>query len=169
MAKYIDEKTHCLRYVLKNRRNGDVFFVIVFKLLFGRELEETLDSQHHHGRKKEERNPSDSDGLPNQAQLMSSENQQPGEPKNIERGQQKERAQSQLGDAQGPDPESGESNTANTLAESVLSVLAAIGFGQEQDETASKRDDGLNMDDQISDEAVEHVSDKNVEEFLRRS
>lgn len=32
MIKYIDEKTHELRYVLKNRRTGDVYFVVLFTL-----------------------------------------------------------------------------------------------------------------------------------------
>ncbi|KAK2778538.1 hypothetical protein FQN52_002715 [Onygenales sp. PD_12] len=33
VAKYINEKNHSLRYVLKNRRTGDVYFVVVFTLL----------------------------------------------------------------------------------------------------------------------------------------
>jgi hypothetical protein len=44
VAKYIDEKTHHLRYVLKNRGTGEVLFVVFFKLLFGEELERTLES-----------------------------------------------------------------------------------------------------------------------------
>lgn len=42
VAKYIDEKTHHLRFVLKNRATEDVLFVVFFKLLFGMELEERL-------------------------------------------------------------------------------------------------------------------------------
>ncbi|PGH03043.1 hypothetical protein AJ79_07476 [Helicocarpus griseus UAMH5409] len=33
VAKYIDEKNHQLRYVLKNKRTGDVYFVLTFTLL----------------------------------------------------------------------------------------------------------------------------------------
>jgi hypothetical protein len=33
VIKYVDEKTHELRYVLKNRRTGDVYFVILFTLV----------------------------------------------------------------------------------------------------------------------------------------
>jgi hypothetical protein len=51
VAKYIDEKTHHLRYVLKNRATDEVFFVVFFKLLFGQELEWTLDERK--GEKKE--------------------------------------------------------------------------------------------------------------------
>ncbi|KAH8722951.1 hypothetical protein GQ44DRAFT_621622 [Phaeosphaeriaceae sp. PMI808] len=42
VVKYIDEKTHYLRFVLKNRRTDESLFVVIFKLLFGDELEKTL-------------------------------------------------------------------------------------------------------------------------------
>ncbi|KAI9739602.1 MAG: hypothetical protein M1834_006320 [Cirrosporium novae-zelandiae] len=38
VIKYIDEKSHTLRYVLKHRQTTDVYFVVVFTLLFGEEL-----------------------------------------------------------------------------------------------------------------------------------
>lgn len=31
--KYIDEKNHDLRYVLKNRQTGEVYFVVLFTLV----------------------------------------------------------------------------------------------------------------------------------------
>jgi hypothetical protein len=34
VLKYVDEKNHELRYVLKNKKTGDVIFVILFTLLF---------------------------------------------------------------------------------------------------------------------------------------
>lgn len=37
VVKYVDEKTHHLRYVLRNRRSGKVLFVVMFKLLFREE------------------------------------------------------------------------------------------------------------------------------------
>jgi hypothetical protein len=42
VAKYVDEKTHHLRYVLRNRKTEEVLFVVFFKLLFGQELDDTL-------------------------------------------------------------------------------------------------------------------------------
>lgn len=33
VTRYIDEKNHELRYVLKNRRTGDVYFVVMFTLI----------------------------------------------------------------------------------------------------------------------------------------
>jgi len=43
VLKYIDDKTHKLRYVFKNKESGDVFFVVVFSLLFGEELQAALE------------------------------------------------------------------------------------------------------------------------------
>ncbi|KNG50805.1 duf1769-domain-containing protein [Stemphylium lycopersici] len=45
VARYVDEKTHHLRYVLRNRTTEEVLFVVIFKLLFGQELEETLERE----------------------------------------------------------------------------------------------------------------------------
>lgn len=43
VVKYIDDKTHQLRYVLKDRSTGEVLFVVIFTLLFGQKLEDTLE------------------------------------------------------------------------------------------------------------------------------
>lgn len=45
VAKYIDEKTHHLRFVMKNRSTEEALFVVFFKLLFGQELENMLDNK----------------------------------------------------------------------------------------------------------------------------
>ncbi|KAF2732569.1 DUF1769-domain-containing protein, partial [Polyplosphaeria fusca] len=45
VVKYIDDKTHQLRFVLKNRRTEEVLFVVIFNLLFGEELQAHLDSE----------------------------------------------------------------------------------------------------------------------------
>ncbi|KAF2102157.1 DUF1769-domain-containing protein, partial [Rhizodiscina lignyota] len=42
VARYIDEKTHTLRYVLKNKKTGEVYFCVLFTLLFGQELQNAL-------------------------------------------------------------------------------------------------------------------------------
>jgi len=42
VMKYIDDKTHRLRYVFKNRETEEVYFVVVFSLLFGEELAEAV-------------------------------------------------------------------------------------------------------------------------------
>lgn len=45
VAKYVDEKTHHLRYVLKNRKTDQVLIVVIFRLLFGKELKEVLEQE----------------------------------------------------------------------------------------------------------------------------
>lgn len=45
VAKYIDEKTHHLRFVLKNKTTEEVLFVVFFRLLFGKELDERLENE----------------------------------------------------------------------------------------------------------------------------
>lgn len=51
IARYIDEKTHHLRFVVKNRASNEPLFVVFFKLLFGKELDDMLESRK--GEKKE--------------------------------------------------------------------------------------------------------------------
>lgn len=49
VLKYIGDKTHCLRYVFKNRETGEVYFNVNFTLLWGEQLWEALkkDEQNH--------------------------------------------------------------------------------------------------------------------------
>ena len=42
VIKYIDEKSHTLRYVFKNRETGDVYLCINFNLLWGEQLQRAL-------------------------------------------------------------------------------------------------------------------------------
>ncbi|KAF3480641.1 uncharacterized protein GIQ15_05988 [Arthroderma uncinatum] len=39
VTKYIDEKNHELRYILKNKATGDIYFVVLFTLLIGTETQ----------------------------------------------------------------------------------------------------------------------------------
>ncbi|KAK5109877.1 hypothetical protein LTR62_006484 [Meristemomyces frigidus] len=44
VIKYIDQKSHCLRYVFKNRKTGDVYFSVHIHLLWGEKLQEAIQS-----------------------------------------------------------------------------------------------------------------------------
>jgi Protein of unknown function (DUF1769) len=46
VIKYVDEKTHELRYVLKNRITDDIYAVVLFSLLFGDERDEVGQKDH---------------------------------------------------------------------------------------------------------------------------
>ncbi|GAB7357310.1 hypothetical protein MBLNU459_g8272t1 [Dothideomycetes sp. NU459] len=42
VLRYINNQTHTLRFVMKNRKTGEAYLVVSFKLLFGDELEQAL-------------------------------------------------------------------------------------------------------------------------------
>jgi hypothetical protein len=46
VIKYINDKTHNLRYVFKNRVTDEIYFVVVITLLFGEELEQALKEEN---------------------------------------------------------------------------------------------------------------------------
>lgn len=51
VIKYVDAKTHELRYVLRNRMTDDIYAVVLFSLLFGDERDTVFQSDHpplHH-------------------------------------------------------------------------------------------------------------------------
>jgi hypothetical protein len=43
VLKYVDDKTHKLRYVFMNKEKEEVYFVVIFSLLHGEELQEKAD------------------------------------------------------------------------------------------------------------------------------
>ncbi|KAK5111710.1 hypothetical protein LTR85_011755 [Meristemomyces frigidus] len=43
VIKYVDQKSHCLRYVFKNRGTGDIYFNVNFHLLWGEKLERAVE------------------------------------------------------------------------------------------------------------------------------
>ena len=43
VIKYVDQKSHSLRYVFKNRKSGDVYINVNIHLLFGEQLKRALD------------------------------------------------------------------------------------------------------------------------------
>lgn len=50
VLKWVDDKSHKLRYTCKNRCTGEVLFVVVFTLLFGEELDKALAEEKAGGR-----------------------------------------------------------------------------------------------------------------------
>ncbi|KAI9683282.1 MAG: hypothetical protein M1822_006147 [Bathelium mastoideum] len=187
VAKYIDEKTHCLRYVLKNRRTGDLLFVVIFKLIFGQELQETLNAQNQKDEQKD--------------RVGDHEESEQVDPISLEKSQSAEREKVETGDDAPSEPSRQEENhpskaenatdinqhssksgthgpmispiydTAKILATSITSVFAALGFGgdsgQEQPEKDEQPEEGRRTNDKIPNTDVENMSDAKVEEFLK--
>lgn len=44
--RYINDKTHHLRYVFKNRKTGDLYFVVIFTLLFADDVDRALEEEN---------------------------------------------------------------------------------------------------------------------------
>lgn len=171
VAKYVDEKTHHLRFVLKNRESNEVMFVVFFKLLFGKELEETLSIEERI-----------KDGT-NEPQTAKIESQVRPE-QEITTAKEKPRHQSTqreiLGGSQAPSfqepsgfkaPESytrvddGDytlNAAANMLAQSISAAFGAMGFGNK-----SESDDGSDAPPRIHGKLMEDIDDKAVEGHLR--
>lgn len=45
MIRYVNDKTHKLRYVFKHAKTGDLYFVVIMTLLFGEELEKAKEDE----------------------------------------------------------------------------------------------------------------------------
>jgi len=45
VIKYVDQKSHCLRYVFKNRESGDVYLNVDLRLLWGDDLAKALEAE----------------------------------------------------------------------------------------------------------------------------
>jgi len=45
VIKYINNKSHTLRYVFKNRSTGDLYFCVFFTLLFGQDVKDALRAE----------------------------------------------------------------------------------------------------------------------------
>lgn len=81
VIKYIDEKSHRLRYVFKNRKTGDVYFCVNLNLLWGEELKAAMEDEQkqvekHAGAEKVEVNGhADESSAPN-SETHSSEKEQ---------------------------------------------------------------------------------------------
>ena len=45
VARYINDRTHHLRYVFKNRKTGDLYFVVTFTLLFADDVDRALEDE----------------------------------------------------------------------------------------------------------------------------
>jgi hypothetical protein len=50
VIKYINDKTHNLRYVFKNTATKEVYFVVVITLLFGEDLQQALREEDERSR-----------------------------------------------------------------------------------------------------------------------
>lgn len=164
VVRYIDNKTHQLRYVLKNRGTDEVLFVVIFTLLFGQKLEDTLDSEKKaNGQETAQTEPA------LQRPDTSSSNETPT-PSSRSRS-----SSAPDSDVEGADRETRQerATAASTLAGSIYSGFAALGFGRSasmsSSDTTSKSTSPERKKEQRKplEERVEEMDESKVEEFLK--
>lgn len=172
VAKYVDEKTHHLRFVLKSRESGEVLFVVFFKLLFGQELDDTLASLEPRPNVTASQTDGSDTEIINQALNPDPPRQQPTE-REIPRGTQARPFREPPGFAP-PKPFVRDAPSdyilnaaANTLAQSVAAAFNALGFGRASDADAgsgrsgdisSSRSDTKPVDSRSDTEPTDSIS-----------
>lgn len=180
VARYIDEKTHHLRYVLKNRNTGEVLIVVIFKLLYGKELNEVLEQE-----KSNESVPStvaadgsrqdrDHDELTKghttekdggyARRRASTPTDIPGE-----RGPE---AANPYHDNQNDQSYAGQATAAvSSLSSTVFAAYKALGFGNSSpsasDSDASSRNSSPHSSGQSTATKIDNIDNKTVERFLQ--
>lgn len=153
VAKYIDEKTHHLRFVLKSRSNGEVVFVVFFKLLFGEELENTLkEGGQSADRKSKDQSQTVGAGVESQpVQATATEAEEPRRKSTQREILGGSRAPSFQEPSGFPAPDSytranedgsALSSAANTFAQSISAAFGALGFGKWSDTETNSSSDG---------------------------
>ncbi|ORY17521.1 hypothetical protein BCR34DRAFT_555599 [Clohesyomyces aquaticus] len=180
VVRYIDEKTHALRYVLKNRATGEVLFVVIFTLLFGKELEEAMGPQQAEAKGVEPESASEA----TRERIPSVELTRPETASSSETPAPSSRA-STPASSDSDDPE--RLSAATTLANSIYSSFAYLGFGRaesssESSSAPSSKNSSPERTRQTSDKLrrrsfensrtelsgrVDALSDGQVEDFLR--
>jgi len=175
VAKYVDEKTHDLRFVLKSRASGEVVFVVFFKLLFGQELEKTLkegvQNANATSADQSQAATTGTETRPEQATITDA-----AEPRRI--SMQRE----VLGGSRAPsfrepsgfkapesytrDDESGSvlGSTANTIADSISAAFAALGFGSWSAPETNSRSDGP---PRIHGKPLDQLDSSAVKEYMK--
>lgn len=176
VAKYIDEKTHHLRYVLKNRSTNEVLFVVFFKLLFGEELDKTLEAKK--GEKdRPERKVERKEKVPAVGDRSGSTSEDPGSGKKmtteVETEQPHAKAQTPVVQDTSDEDESSYSATAavTSLSNTIYAVFIAMGLWDEASSSSDSEGPSRSNSPQPSgrslDSRVDNMNDATVEQYLQ--
>ncbi|KAH7381257.1 hypothetical protein DE146DRAFT_624421 [Phaeosphaeria sp. MPI-PUGE-AT-0046c] len=172
VAKYIDEKTHHLRYVLRNRSSGDVLFVVFFKLLFGEELERTLEERK--GEKEEvERQRMESV----QASADETGNRAPVQDVNVDGGidaRPQTQPKPRVAEVESDEDDSGYSASAavTSLSNNIYAAFVAMGLWDEPSSSSSEseaqsREPSPQRSGRSLESRVDDMDDATVEKYLQ--
>jgi hypothetical protein len=180
VAKYIDEKTHHLRYVLKNRSSGKVLFVVLFKLLFGEELDRTLESrkgEEEESEKKTVRVGDDEENPKSEAHGRREHNipMHDGAAARVQTEQKPAQSMPPAAGDESEDEDSGSSATAavTSLSNNIYAAFVAMGFwddttsSSESESESSSREPSPKPSGQSLESRVDDMDDATVEKYLQ--
>ncbi|EUC42518.1 hypothetical protein COCMIDRAFT_28853 [Bipolaris oryzae ATCC 44560] len=192
VARYVDEKTHHLRYVLRNRKTEEALLVVIFRLLYGKELEATLEQEKENGNmpaapetvtSQSGENSTGHDGQTKaspveEAERTTSQSPPAGTEPNVAKPERPEptTTESSATDSEHDDRNGqgyiGQASTAiSSLTSSVVAVYAALGFkyssSSTSDSEASNRSRSPQPSDQSMDARIDDMDNETVEKFLR--
>jgi hypothetical protein len=187
VARYVDEKTHHLRYVLRNRGTGEVLFVVVFQLLFGRELVDMLEQEKRKSVSvgvDEKRKSTGHDTLTKVCAAEESE-RRASQQEALALESKKQPAARQLPQSTGSEPErlaadldakdqsyyDQATSAASSLATSVAAVYAALGFGNSSSSSSGSETSSRSSSPQPGQRSmhtkIEQMDDATVERYLQ--
>ncbi|KAH7074126.1 hypothetical protein FB567DRAFT_453309 [Paraphoma chrysanthemicola] len=178
VAKYIDEKTHHLRYVMRNRATDEVCFVVVFRLLFGRELEEVVEGKKEEGEGKGDLE----QGMRSAEETSSQNSKDPGvveaekskESQRIEEKDAAENKASRNAEPEVDEDDAGYSATAavTSLSNTIYAAITAMGLWDDTSSSSSEsgepsRDPSPHASGRSLEAQVDDMDDATVEKYLQ--
>jgi hypothetical protein len=169
VVRYIDDKTHQLRYVLKDRSTDEVLFVVIFTLLFGQKLEATLGgAETEQGTTQEVPVKSEREGLETRTRSNTSSSY---ESTPSSRSRSSSAATSDYEDDR--ETRQDRPTAATALANSIYSGFAALGFGRTASTStyASSKSGSPERNAaakrKVMEEKVDAMDDNTIEELLK--
>jgi hypothetical protein len=162
VVKYIDDKTHQLRYVLKNRATGEVLFVVIFTLLFGQKLAEVRAEEAGETHQRNETAIAAENSLP------TSERGRPQTASSSETPTPSLRSSSAASSDASDGEREGRPAAATSLANTIYSSFAYLGFGRTASSSGSScASTSPERQTKMLNERVDDMDAGKMEEYLK--
>jgi hypothetical protein len=153
VIKYVDQKSHNLRYVFKNRTTGDVYLNVNFGLLWGEDLAKALEAEKHDQRPgqyagEEEAVAGATNGRSTSAANEDNERQSPSDSASKETNTAAAEVAPASTTANGEWHQSGQQATYDTESASTISDVPAVAGAEE----------AVNQPRSLHDDELDHTS-----------
>lgn len=174
VVRYIDDKTHALRFVLKDRSTEEVLFVVIFNLLFGQQLEETLQGEEES--KKARKTPASANDEVENSLDQPESSSSLDTPTSASSRSSSLTPQSDT-DCKNRETREDKATTASILANSIYSGFASLGFGRNASSSGSEMTskdaspERLRKEEKVEtkalDNKIEEMDSNKVEAYLK--